>query len=102
MLRRGQIPFRAMSLIRGTRRFDLTAKQLAHAEQAKGHVILTQGMDILRCEQSFRPLTSGEGTSQYAQLSGSIGLKSLQQPQVTATPPTCVAGLVCRATRRTG
>lgn len=94
--------FRAMLPIRGTGRFDLTAKQLAHAEQAKGQVILTQGMNILRGEQGFRPLTGSEGTSQYAQLGSSICLKPLQKPQVTATAPAYVAGLVCRTTRRTG
>jgi hypothetical protein len=32
-----------MLLIRGAGRFELTAEQLAHTEQAKGQVVLPQG-----------------------------------------------------------
>jgi hypothetical protein len=38
--------------VRGLGRFELTAEQLTHAEQAKGHVVLTKRMNILCREQS--------------------------------------------------
>jgi hypothetical protein len=42
--------FRTVLLIRGPGRFELAAEELTHAEQTKGHVVLTQGMNILRRE----------------------------------------------------
>jgi hypothetical protein len=66
-----------MLLISGLGRFELAAEQLAHTEEAKGQVILPQVVNILCCEQGFRPLTGSERTSQHAQLGGSVCFEPL-------------------------